>query len=89
MNRKKSISPGCKEMVLLRGKRILALSIGLLLTIQAGATVDGKLFSISKKLEDFDAVCLPGSNRIFVAWSKKKGRNAEVMGFTFDAGILP
>ncbi len=57
MNRKKSISPGCKEMVLLRGKRILALSIGLLFTIQAGATVDGKLFRLDDALShDFGRI---------------------------------
>jgi len=60
--------------------------------VSAGGEFSGAmtlLFKFNNKLEDFDAVCLPGSNRIFIAWSKKKGRNAEVMGFTFDAGILP
>ena len=45
-----------------------------------------KLFKFRSKLVDLEAVCMPGCDRIFIAWTKKKGLNdAEVLGYTFDA----
>ncbi len=46
-----------------------------------------KLFKHRGKLNHLDAACVPGSNRIFVAWTKKMGGDAEIRGFIFTADI--